>query len=655
MNARVYARNNTPVARVAAGNAPQAASRHALLVLFAAIYLVVSGATRALLAARAGAAEQVSTGDLFSVFAVGLGYDLVTALYLCAPFALWLLFLPQRAYRSRVHRALVWIGFYLVTLSVTYLAAVEYFFFDEFNARFNYVAVEYLIYPHEVFINIWESYPVARAILAAAVVSGLLLWALRSRIARALEARAAPAERVRPALVVLIALAAAHSGVDSTSGRFNHNRIADELAANGIYSFFSAAATSDLDYRQYYTTIENSEAIARARRIVAQPNATFLPNAANPLARRIQYAGPPRLLNVIVLLEESLGAGFLGAYGDTRGLTPNLDRIARESLVFTNTYATGTRTVRGMEAVTASFPPVPAESLVKRRGNEGMFNWSGVMRRNGYSPTFVYGGYGTFDNMNYFFGNNGYRVIDRTDMDAPKFSNIWGVSDEDLFRNAFRVYDEQHARGERIFSVVMTTSNHKPFTFPEGVNGVAPRGGGREAGVRYADYAIGGFMDELRRRPYFRDTLVVIVADHGARVYGREDIPLPSYEIPFIVYAPRHIAPRRVAALVSQIDVAPTVLGLLNISYDSVFFGKDVLAAAPANRSAPLNHNRDIALYSDGIVNELGFRGARASFAYDREQRRQRPVPGDEEGLKDTASLFQIAYDLYRTRRYRLD
>lgn len=639
-----------------AGNAPRAGSRHRLLIPFAATYLALSGATRTALAVKAGAAGQISAGELLPVFAIGLGYDLVTALYLCAPFTLWLSLLPQRLYASRAHRILIWTGFYLATLGLVYLAAVEYFFFDEFNARFNYVAVEYLIYPHEVFVNIWESYPVVRAIIGAAALAVVVLWALRAHIARALKARgSSPGARFGPLLLLLAALAAAQLGIDGTSGRLNRNRVADELAANGIYSFFSAAATSDLDYRQYYATIDDGEAIARVRRLVMQPNARFHPNSANPLSRRIEYPGPPRLLHVIVLLEESLGAEFIGAYGDTRGLTPNLDRIAKDSLVFTRAYATGTRTVRGMEAVTASFPPVPAESIVKRRNNEGMFNWSEVMRRNGYSPTFIYGGYGTFDNMNYFFGHNGYRVIDRTDMDRPRFSNIWGVSDEDLFRNALRVFDEQHAKGERIFSVVMTTSNHKPFTFPEGVPGVAPRGGGREAGVRYADYAIGRFMDELRQRPYFKDTLVVIVADHGARVYGREDIPLPSYEIPFIVYAPHHIAPRRIDTLVSQIDVAPTVLGLLNISYDSAFFGKDALAAAPADRCIPLNHNRDIALFSGGIVNELGFRGTRTTLAYDRATRRQLPASADGEGLRDTASFFQVAYDLYRSRRYRID
>jgi phosphoglycerol transferase MdoB-like AlkP superfamily enzyme len=306
-----------------------------------------------------------------------------------------------------------------------------------------------------------------------------------------------------------------------------------------------------------------------------------------------------------------------------------------------------------MEAVTASFPPVPAESIVKRPRNEGMFNWSEIMLTNGYSPTFIYGGYGTFDNMNHFFANNGYQVIDRTAMDTPGFSNIWGVSDEDLFRNALRVFDRQHGRGERIFSVIMTTSNHKPFTFPSGVAGVRPKGGGREAGVRYADHALGSFVDRLRERPYFDDTMLVIVADHGARVYGREDIPLPTYAIPFVVYSPRHVLARRIDTLVSQIDVAPTVLGLLNLSHASAFFGKDVLADEQAANFAPLNHNRDIALFRDARLHGLGFGKAQSTLEYDAATQRQTPTAPDFEGGRDAASIFQLAYTLYTRRAYR--
>lgn len=628
--------------------------RYALVWLIAAVYCAVSGATRLVLALKSLFAAQIVAAELPSILLTGLGYDLVTTLYLCAPLVLYLLLAPRRLYRRPAQRMLVWALSALALYGLAYLAAVEYFFFDEFNARFNFVAVEYLIYPHEVFINIWESYPVGKALAASGIVTALLLWLLKSRIAATLADERRFRQRFKPAVAFLAALTAVHFGIDINTGRASHNRVADELAANGIYSFFNAALNSHLDYTQFYLTVDADEAAARVQRLVIQPNATFLRGAQNPLARRVRYAGTPKLQHVIVLLEESLGADFVGAYGDQRGLTPNLDRLARDGMVFAQTYASGTRTVRGMEAITASFPPVPAEAIVKRSHNEGMFNWSTVMQKNGYSPTFIYGGFGAFDNMNYFFGNNGYRVIDRAAMDQPNFSNIWGVSDEDLFSNALKVFDAQHARGERIFSVIMTTSNHKPFTFPAGIEGVKPSGGGRESGVRYADHAIGRFVEELRQRPYFDDTLVVIVADHGARVYGREDIPLPSYEIPFIVYSPRHVAPRRVDSRTSQLDVAPTVLGLLGISYDSVFFGRDVLADASNQHVVPLNHNRDIALYRDGRLNELGFRKTHATFAYDSLTHRQTPAAADPEGVKDAASVFQLAYTLYANRGYRL-
>ena len=631
------------------------ASRYRLLACFAVVHLLAATVTRAALAGKALAAGQISTNALLPVFAIGASYDLLTSLYLCLAFAIYLLVMPERLYHTRWHRALLWCGMIIATFAVCYLAAVEFFFFDEFNARFNYVAVEYLIYPHEVFVNIWESYPVARALVAAAAAAALLLWWLRHHVAAALNAASSFKARLAPAAMLLGLAAATYSGIDGTSGRAMHDRVADELAANGIYSFFSAAANARMDYLQYYATLGENEAAERVRRLVGQRNANFISGARNPLARHVHYPGLPKPLNVIVVLAESLGAEFVGAYGAPRSLTPNLDRIARDSLVFTNTYATGTRTVRGMEAVTASFPPVPPEAIVKRPNNEGMFNWAHVMIRNGYKPTFIYGGYGAFDNMNYFFAHNGYRVLDRSAMDKPNFSNIWGVSDEDLFRNALRVFDEQHARGERIFSVIMTTSNHKPFTFPAGVAGVKPKGGGREAGVRYADYAIGYLIEHLQSRQYADDTMVVIVADHGARVYGREDIPLPSYAIPFLVYSPRHGPPRRVETLASQIDVAPTVLGLLNLSYDSVFFGKDVLADPAAMRFAPLNHNRDIALYRGTRLHGLGFRKTQATLAYDPVTERQTPGQSNIEGERDAAAVFQLAYALYARRGYRFE
>lgn len=625
---------------------------HAWLLL-GLIYLAISASTRVVLAGVSILHGQVAWPDLPAVLAIGTVYDLAATLYLFAPFALYLTLIPERIHERRWHRVMIAVLFALTVFGLIYLAAVEYFFFDEFNGRFNFVAVEYLIYPHEVFINIWDSYPVGQVLIAAATLTGFVFLWLRDR----LLSPEAHRYRLRARLGVLAVLGGAigivQAGLTVNTGRYSDNRVVNELALNGVYSFFNAAMNSELDFGAYYLTLPDEEADGRLRELVKTTNAIYFQDSDH-IERHVSVEKPPKRLNVVVLLEESLGAEFVGAYGDARGLTPNLDRLATQSLLFTNAYATGTRTVRGMEAVSASFPPVPAESIVKRPHNDGMFNWSTVMANAGYSPTFIYGGFGTFDNMNNFFGSNGYRVIDRTDMDKPRFANIWGVSDEDLFRNAMRVFDEQHARKERIFSIIMTTSNHKPFTFPPGVPGVPEKDGGRDAGIRYADYAIGKFLDAAKKRPWFDDTLFVIVADHGARVYGREDIPVATYRIPLVMYSPKHVRPGRVDVLTSQIDVAPTVLGMLDFSYDSTFFGIDVLNAAHPNRFIPLNHNRDIALFDGTHIVEIGFRKTSAEYRYDPVTRLQTRVKTDPERLKDAIVVFQEAFELYKERLYRV-
>jgi phosphoglycerol transferase MdoB-like AlkP superfamily enzyme len=621
--------------------------------LLTAISLLVSALTRITLSGVSIAAGLASWRDLPAVLAIGSVYDFAAALYLFAPFALYLALVPEKLYRHRWHRRLIAGLFAVSVFGLIYLGAVEYFFFDEFNARFNFVAVEYLIYPHEVFVNIWESYPVARILGLTILLSALVYWRLRDRLFDAGGHVNTLRARLALLAVLAIGVGAAQAGLTVNTGRYSDNRVANELAMNGVYSFFNAALNSELDYDAYYLTLPDDEADERLRQLLKTTHAAYFPDTDH-IERHVTGRGRPILLNVVVLLEESLGAEFVGAYGDTRGLTPHLDRLAGESLLFTNAYATGTRTVRGMEAVSASFPPVPAESIVKRPHNQRMFNWSGVMAAAGYTPTFIYGGFGTFDNMNDFFGSNGYRVIDRTDMDKPAFANIWGVSDGDAFRNAIRVFDEQHARGERIFSIIMSTSNHKPFTFPPGVPGVPERGGGRDAGIRYADHAIGEFIASAKDKPWFDDTLFVIVADHGARVYGREDFPVETYRIPLMVYSPQHVQPGKVDALTSQIDVAPTVLGMLDFSYDSTFFGIDVLNDSAPNRLIPLNHNRDIALFDGRRIVEIGFRKTSAQYLYDPATRKQTRVPVDPERLKDAIVIFQEAFELYNERLYRV-
>ena len=204
---------------------------------------------------------------------------------------------------------------------------------------------------------------------------------------------------------------------------------------------------------------------------------------------------------------------------------------------------------------------------------------------------FVYGGRGYFDNMNAFFGGNGYRIVDQSSVPEAEmhFKNAWGMSDEDLYAHTIKLADADHAIGKPFFLQLMTTSNHRPYTYPQGVS-ISRPGSGRDGAVKYTDYAIGEFLAQARQKPWFAQTIFIFVADHTAGSAGKEDLPVANYHIPLFIYAPGFIAPREVPVVTSQIDLAPTLLGLLNFDYTSTFFGRNVLSDDKPGRAVIGNY-----------------------------------------------------------------
>ena len=634
---------------------PILSHRFSPLLIFSAIYLALSFCLRLVLWYRFGREAGVALPQLAGVLAAGAVNDQVALLYLVAPLSLYLLLLPGRLAPMRWQRLLFGGVVYLIVFGMLYLMAAEYFFFAEFDARFNLVAVDYLIYPHEVLVNIWETYPVLPVLLAVAILAAILFRLLRPLLLPWTEHPAGLRERGKMAAAHGLLLALAIAGYHTDTLAFSDNRLVNELSANGVSSLFRAFRTNELDYLAYYRSLDGRQAFDLMRRELSGRGGYPVGPELEDLNRsfRPDPAGLGQM-NVVVIVEESFGAGFVGAYGDGRGLTPNFDRLAGEGLLFRNTYATGTRTVRGLEAITCSLPPIPSESIAKRPGNENIANWGRVMQDNGYESVFLYGGYGYFDNMNPFYRGNGFTISDRSEMAEPKFANIWGVSDEDLFNHALGYFDNLHRSGRPFFSIIMTTSNHTPYTFPEGIPGVKPEGGGRKAGIRYADYALGRLFEQAPRHPWFDNTLFVIVADHDARVYGRAQVPVNRYRIPLLVYAPGRVAPGAVDAPTSQIDIAPTVLGMLGLPYTAPFYGENVLQAR-ADRPRPilLNHTHDVALLLEDRLVVLGLNKSAATYRYDAAADRLDPLPEDRELIDLATAYYQSAFELFKTHRYQ--
>ena len=672
---------------------------------FAIVYVLLGAITRAALLAMTGKGVPANPLYWLVAFGVGLCSDLVTFLYVAWPLLLFLWIVPSR--RPLISTARQWVVYaiamaalYALTLALLHLtihaqvhdvwpvilvflfflplpalcydarngqrglrllclilifgllfvAASELVFWQEFGVRFNFIAVDYLVYTTEVVDNIRESYPLGRWITIMAIVAIAILLLSRGYL-RTRDSNTRFWQRTRVVAVWFVLTVVSLFVFTSSSKDVTSNTYVNELAGNGIYQFFGAFRSSHLDYDRFYRTIPIDEAFTRVRTMLKTPDATFVSNDPHDITREIRNPAPEKHLNVVLISVESLSADFIKAFGSSHGdITPNLDALADQSVFFDHLYANGTRTVRGLEALSMSIPPTPGDSILKQSHNEDMLSLGQIFDQHGYVSQFVYGGYGYFDNMNYFFSHNGYQIVDRSSI--PKSmpihgQNVWGVADEDLYTLALSQMDAIHAQGKPFFLHIMTTSNHRPFTFPDGR--VKQRNGTREGAIAYTDWSIADFINRARSKPYFDDTVFVITADHCASSAGRSSVPIDRYHIPLWIYAPKHFAPKHVEQQMGQLDIPATLLGMLDFSYRSRFFGRDVFQITPEQeRAFPATYEK------------LGYLHGKRLTILDPQRKTEQvfpnfetgdatPVPSvDQNDVDDATASYQVASYLFK-------
>ena len=486
-------------------------------------------------------------------------------------------------WRRQVRQVLYFITLFIYTFAIVMNAVSEYFFWNEFGIRYNFIAVDYLIYTTEVIGNIMESYPVVPLFSGVFVVVLALTIFLYKKTKSTLETIPNLKEKglFLGGYVVLFLLSL---WVTPKFDNIKSNNVfVQEIRANGVYKFYYAFTHSELDFFQFYPTLPEEEARSTffSNFMIPYPGfgecgfRNFAPIRELPYP--VEGEDDEQHKNVVLISVESLSAEFMAAYGNTEGITPFLDSLAQKSIFLTNLYATGNRTVRGLEALTLCVPPTPGESIVKRKDNKDKFTTGSVFKSKGYSVKYLYGGYSYFDNMKDFFGGNGYDIIDRDNFTPEEitFANIWGVSDEDMARKAIKEMNAQAKTGKPFFNHWMTVSNHRPFTYPEGRIDIPGTAKSRQGGVKYTDYALKLFFELAKKESWFKDTVFVIVADHCASSAGRTELPLDRYRIPCLIYAD-FLEAEQIDKLASQIDVMPTVMGLLNFSYESKFLGQNI-------------------------------------------------------------------------------
>lgn len=521
------------------------ATPYPLTVWLAAGFLLLHTGLRAVLMAQTWHAAQLTFASAAAVLGTGLAFDLVTLALLLPAVMLLEGALGTRKQPGRTRYGMVLAVAATVFFALGFGVMAEWFFWDEFGVRFNFIAVDYLVYTREVIGNIRESFPVGALLSALAVATLALVWVSRGWLLRAANPSVKRSTRAAVWLAS-VAVAAGMSVAWSMDARNGANEYLKELSANGLYSLGYAFSNNEIDYFDFYAT---------------RPQTVATPVAALP---RIVSATSPK--NVVIVTLESLSSSYMAHGGNPRNLTPNLDRLADQGLFLANLRATGNRTVRGLEALSLAIPPLPGHSIIWRKHNQNLETLGAVLADHGYVNRFMYGGYARFDNMDAYFAGNHYQPIDRGQFPERHrgFGNIWGVADEHLYDYALEQMDRDAASGKPFLMHLMTTSNHTPFTFPEGRIDL-PRG--RPGAVKYSDYAVGRFIEQARTKPWFKDTVFVLVADHCASSKGRSSLPPENYHIPAIVYSPAHIV--------------PTVLDLLGLPEHTRFMGRSVLHAYP--------------------------------------------------------------------------
>lgn len=538
---------------------------------------------------------------IIGIFCIGFFYDMVTWSFFSIPVALYCWLMKDSWYQKKWQRIPLFVIFFIITLILVFNVGGEIIFWDEFNVRYNFIAVDYLVYTTEVLGNIWESYNIPLIGTAVIVAVAAILFLVRKKIIASQQVSMRFGRRTVFFLLFMLVPLAGYFLVNNRYKNISGNNYVNELGGNGIYEFGSAFWNNEIDYNKFYATQNDTTNFKILRTMLEAPNAVF---GNDPLSveRQIKNDSPEHRWNVVLISVESLSGDYLKRFGNTENITPYLDSLIPHGLWFDQFYASGTRTVRGLEALSMAIPPTPGQSIVRRPDNNDMFTMGSVLKAKGYEVNYIYGGNSFFDNMGKYFSNSGYQVLDQRDIpdSMVHLTTAWGADDEAAFDFAIRQCDRSFSNNKLFFNHIMTVSNHRPYSYPEGRIDIDPKHQSIQGAVKYTDYAINKFIKDASRKPWFNNTLFVVVADHCSKSAGKTDLPVNRYHIPCIIYAPQLIKPAVENRLVSQIDLAPTILGLMNLNYTSRFLGFDIYHMRPGNERAFISTYQDMGYIREG-------------------------------------------------------
>ncbi|UGS23677.1 LTA synthase family protein [Flavobacterium channae] len=603
----------------------------------------------------------VENEDYGSIFLIGLRFDLILICYLAFLPAVLISLLPD----SILHYFKKFLNFYFIFFLFLFLlmelSTLD--FINQYDTRPNRLFLDYLIYPKEVVGTLIKSY--LPSLIITTILLGIALF-FAFKHGKKLFYPQESNYKTKLLLFLFVAFflfwgargsLTSKRPINGSNAIFCSDQMTNSLGLNSLYTVaFAAYAMKHEGDVKKYGKMDELEAYSRVKKYMDVTE--FIPSKVPFLHIQKPDASQPKY-NVVIFLQESLGAEYVGCLNGLP-LTPELDKLSKEGLLFTNLYCTGTRSVRGIEQVTAGFLPNPSESIVKLSGSQqGFFTLADAFGRQNYDTSFIYGGMANFDNMASFFNGNGFKnIIDETDFDkdGKKYAlkGTWGYSDEDLVVKANEYF--KSLGNKPFFSLMFSTSNHEPFEFPDGRIQLyeQPKNSVHNA-MKYADFSIGKFFELAKKEAYFKNTIFVVIADHNTRTYGKNLVPVNKFHIPALIIAPNVEKGRTYDNLASQMDIPSTVLALSGITTKTPMVGRNLLKLPKGTkgRTIMLFHETYAFRVDDDIV-ILNPNAKPLQFKV-KSDTELIPVALDEELAKDALAHIVASSNLYKKRVYNID
>lgn len=595
------------------------------------------------------------------LFLIGLRFDLILMSYIAFLPAVLLSLLPDSVLQYIKKFFNIYFIFFLFLFLLMELSTLD--FINQYDTRPNRLFLDYLIYPKEVVGTLLKSY-LPSLIITIILLNSALFFALKFGKKLFYPQESNYKTKLLLFLVVSFFLFWGARGslttkrpINASNAIFCSDQMTNSLGLNSFYTVaFAAYSMKNEGDVKKYGKMDELEAYSRVKKYMDVTE--FLPGDVPFLHLQKPDVSQPNY-NVVVFLQESLGAEYVGCLNGLP-LTPELDKLSKEGLLFTNLYCTGTRSVRGIEQVTAGFLPNPSESIVKLSGSQqGFFTLADAFGRHNYDTSFIYGGMANFDNMASFFNGNGFKnIIDETDFDADgkkyAMKGTWGYSDEDLAVKANEYYKSLGKKP--FFSLMFSTSNHEPFEFPDGRIKLyeQPKNTVHNA-MKYADFSIGKFFELAKKEAYFKNTIFVVIADHNTRTYGKNLVPVNKFHIPALIIAPNIEKGITYDNLASQMDIPSTVLALSGITTKTPMVGRNLLKLPKGTkgRTILLFHETYAFRVDDDIV-ILNPNAKPLQFKV-KSDTELIPVALNEELAKDALAHIVASSNMYKNRVYKID